>query len=121
MIKTGERDSPRGPAATGDRVAADNAVFTSDTGMAIVWLSRFVEMRGTRRLLGSYNLGSIANAMPHAFKAQYLDRQRQVIAFCGDGGLSMLLGDLMTLKTGNLLRQPPPRHGQAGAGTGGTA
>lgn len=85
-----------------DRVAADNAVFTSDTGMATVWLSRFVEMRGARRLLGSYNLGSMANAMPHALGAQYLDRQRQVIAFCGDGGLSMLLGDLMTLKTSNL-------------------
>ncbi|MGY4904918.1 thiamine pyrophosphate-dependent enzyme [Streptomyces sp. 900116325] len=93
---------PEALAATVDRVAADNAVFTSDTGMATVWLSRFVEMRGTRRLLGSYNLGSMANAMPHALGAQYLDRERQVIAFCGDGGLSMLLGDLMTLKTGNL-------------------
>ncbi|MET7312888.1 MULTISPECIES: thiamine pyrophosphate-dependent enzyme [unclassified Streptomyces] len=93
---------PEALAATVDRVAADNAVFTSDTGMATVWLSRFVEMRGSRRLLGSYNLGSMANAMPHALGAQNLDRQRQVIAFCGDGGLSMLLGDLMTLKTGNL-------------------
>ncbi|MFB7310554.1 thiamine pyrophosphate-dependent enzyme [Streptomyces sp. NPDC056192] len=93
---------PEALAATVDRVAADNAVFTSDTGMATVWLSRFVEMRGARRLLGSYNLGSMANAMPHALGAQYLDRQRQVIAFCGDGGLSMLLGDLMTLKTSNL-------------------
>lgn len=93
---------PEALAATVDRVAADNAVFTSDTGMATVWLSRFVEMRGTRRLLGSYNLGSMANAMPHALGAQYLDRERQVIAFCGDGGLSMLLGDLMTLRTGNL-------------------
>ncbi|MER5686746.1 thiamine pyrophosphate-dependent enzyme [Streptomyces sp. NPDC002205] len=93
---------PEALAATVDRVAADNAVFTSDTGMATVWLSRFVEMRGARRLLGSYNLGSMANAMPHALGAQYLDRQRQVIAFCGDGGLSMLLGDLMTLKTGDL-------------------
>lgn len=93
---------PEALAATVDRVAADNAVFTSDTGMATVWLSRFVEMRGTRRLIGSYNLGSMANAMPHALGAQYLDRQRQVIAFCGDGGLSMLLGDLMTLKSNNL-------------------
>ncbi|MFF0051309.1 thiamine pyrophosphate-dependent enzyme [Streptomyces sp. NPDC005498] len=93
---------PEALAATVDRVAADNAVFTSDTGMATVWLSRFVEMRGARRLLGSYNLGSMANAMPHALGAQYLDRRRQVIAFCGDGGLSMLLGDLMTLKTSNL-------------------
>ncbi|MFF0288780.1 thiamine pyrophosphate-dependent enzyme [Streptomyces sp. NPDC005262] len=93
---------PEALAASVDRVAADDAVFTSDTGMATVWLSRFVEMRGARRLLGSYNLGSMANAMPHALGAQYLDRRRQVIAFCGDGGLSMLLGDLMTLRTSNL-------------------
>ena len=67
--------------------------------MATVWLSRFIQMRGTRRLLGSYNLGSMANAMPQALGAQFLDRDRQVVAFCGDGGLSMLLGDLMTLRT----------------------
>ncbi|MDQ6607889.1 MAG: thiamine pyrophosphate-dependent enzyme, partial [Actinomycetota bacterium] len=46
--------------------------------------------------LGSYNLGSMANAMPQALGAQALDRQREVIAFCGDGGLTMLLGDLLT-------------------------
>ncbi|MER6180187.1 thiamine pyrophosphate-dependent enzyme [Streptomyces sp. NPDC001652] len=90
---------PEALAAVVDRVAADDAVFTSDTGMATVWLSRFVEMRGERRLIGSYNLGSMANAMPHALGAQCVDRGRQVVAFCGDGGLSMLLGDLMTLKT----------------------
>ncbi|MFF7241871.1 thiamine pyrophosphate-dependent enzyme [Streptomyces collinus] len=90
---------PEALAAAVDRVAAEDAVFTSDTGMATVWLSRFVEMRGERRLIGSYNLGSMANAMPQALGAQSLDRERQVVAFCGDGGLSMLLGDLMTLKT----------------------
>jgi len=53
-------------------------------------------MRGTRRLIGSYNLGSMANAMPQALGAQALDRQREVIAFCGDGGITMLLGELLT-------------------------
>ncbi|MFF7356698.1 MULTISPECIES: thiamine pyrophosphate-dependent enzyme [Streptomyces] len=90
---------PEALAAAVDRAAADDAVFTSDTGMATVWLSRFVRMSGTRRLLGSYNLGSMANAMPQALGAQFLDRERQVVAFCGDGGLSMLLGDLMTIRT----------------------
>jgi pyruvate dehydrogenase (quinone) len=90
---------PEALAAAVDRLASDDTVFTSDTGMATVWLSRFVEMRGERRLVGSYNLGSMANAMPQALGAQFLDRERQVVAFCGDGGLSMLLGDLMTLKT----------------------
>jgi pyruvate dehydrogenase (quinone) len=83
-------------AAMVDRYAADDAVFTTDTGMSTVWLSRFVRMTGTRRLIGSYNLGSMANAMPQALGAAALDRSRQVLAFCGDGGLSMLLGDLIT-------------------------
>lgn len=83
-------------AAAIDRHAASDAVFTTDTGMATVWLSRFVRMTGTRRLLGSYNLGSMANAMPQALGAAALDRRRQAVALCGDGGLSMLLGDLMT-------------------------
>ena len=79
-----------------DTHAADDAVFTTDTGMSTVWLARFVTMRGTRRLLGSFNLGSMANALPQALGAAAVDRQRQVVAFCGDGGLTMLLGDLLT-------------------------
>ena len=95
-------DNPQGRirpellAAAVDRHAARDAVFTSDTGMATTWLARFVRMSGDRRLLGSYNLGSMANAMPQALGAQALDRRRQVVAFCGDGGLSMLLGDVIT-------------------------
>jgi len=90
------RIRPEALAAAIDIHAADDAIFTSDTGMSTVWLSRFVTMRGSRRLVGSYNLGSMANAMPQALGAQALDRSRQVIAFCGDGGLTMLLGDLLT-------------------------
>ena len=89
-------------AATLDRHAAQDAVFTTDTGMATVWLSRFVQMTGRRRLVGSFNLGSMANAMPQALGASALDRQRQVVAFCGDGGLSMLMGDLITAVTYDL-------------------
>ncbi|MBL0747680.1 thiamine pyrophosphate-dependent enzyme [Nocardioides baculatus] len=83
-------------AAAIERHADDDAVFTTDTGMSTVWLSRFIRMNGKRRLLGSYNLGSMANAMPMALGAQALERDRQVIALCGDGGISMLLGDLIT-------------------------
>ena len=83
-------------AASVDRHAAADAVFTSDTGMATVWLSRFVRMGARRRLIGSYNLGSMANAMPMALGISAVDRTRQVVAFCGDGGLSMLMGDLIT-------------------------
>jgi pyruvate dehydrogenase (quinone) len=90
------RIRPEALAAAVDAHAAPDAIFTSDTGMSTVWLSRFVTMRGTRRLIGSYNLGSMANAMPQALGAQALDRSREVVAFCGDGGLTMLLGDLIT-------------------------
>ncbi|HTW16964.1 MAG TPA: thiamine pyrophosphate-dependent enzyme [Nocardioides sp.] len=79
-----------------DRYAASDAIFTVDTGMATTWLARFIRMSGERRLLGSFNLGSMANAMPQALGAAGLDRSRQVVACCGDGGLSMLLGDLLT-------------------------
>lgn len=90
---------PEALAAAVDAYADQDAVFTSDTGMATVWLSRFVTMSGTRRLIGSYNLGSMANAMPQALGAQLWAPGRQTVAFCGDGGLSMLLGDLMTIRT----------------------
>ncbi|SDJ47331.1 pyruvate dehydrogenase (quinone) [Frankineae bacterium MT45] len=93
---TDERIRPELLAQAVDRHAAPDAVFTTDTGMSTVWLSRFVTMSDRRSLLGSFNLGSMANAMPQALGAAALDRHRQVVAFCGDGGLSMLLGDLIT-------------------------
>ncbi|GGV38626.1 pyruvate dehydrogenase [Kitasatospora herbaricolor] len=89
---------PEALAAAVNACASDDAIFTSDTGMATVWLSRFVTLHGQRRLLGSFNLGSMANAMPQALGAQLWAPDREVVAFCGDGGLSMLLGDLMTIK-----------------------
>ena len=102
--------------------AADNAIFTSDTGMSTVWLSRFVTIARRASLVGLVNLGSMANALPQALGAQALDRSRQVVAFCGDGGLMMLLGDLLTAVTydvpGDLrgLRQRTVGDGQARAG-----
>jgi pyruvate dehydrogenase (quinone) len=97
-----ERIRPESLAQSVNAYAAADAVFTTDTGMSTVWLSRFVEMTGDRQLLGSFNLGSMANAMPQALGAQAIDRSRQVIAFCGDGGLSMLLGDLITVVSHDL-------------------
>ncbi|WP_076262105.1 thiamine pyrophosphate-dependent enzyme [Intrasporangium flavum] len=94
-----ERIRPEAVAAAVDRHAPDTTVFTSDTGMSTAWLARHVRMGGTRRLVGSYNLGSMANAMPMALGAQALDRSRPVCAFAGDGGLMMLLGDLRTAVT----------------------
>jgi pyruvate dehydrogenase (quinone) len=94
-----DRIRPEAVAAVVDRHASPDAIFTTDTGMSTVWLSRFVTMSDRRQLVGSYNLGSMANAMPQALGAQALDRSRQVISFSGDGGLMMLLGDLRTAVT----------------------
>jgi pyruvate dehydrogenase (quinone) len=97
-----DRIRPEAVAAALDRHAAPDAIFTTDTGMSTVWLSRFITMSDRRRLVGSYNLGSMANAMPQALGAQALDRSRQVISLSGDGGLMMLLGDLRTAVTYSL-------------------
>ena len=80
-----------------DQVAAEDAIFTADTGMCNVWTARYINPLGTRRLIGSYLHGSMANALPHAIGAQLAYPGRQVVSVSGDGGLSMLLGELITL------------------------
>jgi pyruvate dehydrogenase (quinone) len=81
-----------------DELAADDAVFTCDVGTPTVWAARYLTMNGKRRLLGSFTHGSMANALPQAIGAQAGHPKRQVIALSGDGGLAMLLGDLLTLR-----------------------
>ena len=81
-----------------DEVAADDAVFTCDVGTPTVWAARYLTMNGKRRLLGSFNHGSMANALPQAIGVQASHPKRQVITLSGDGGLAMLLGDLLTLQ-----------------------
>jgi len=80
-----------------DKMADDDAIFTVDTGMSAVWAARYLKAGKNRYLTGSFNHGSMANAMPMAIGAGLSHPDRQVIAFCGDGGISMLLGDLMTI------------------------
>lgn len=80
-----------------NELAADDAIFTVDTGMTCVWGARYLEATGKRKMLGSFNHGSMANAMPQAIGAALAYPDRQVVALCGDGGLSMLLGDLATI------------------------
>jgi pyruvate dehydrogenase (quinone) len=90
---------PEFVAATLDRLASEDAIFIPDTGMATVWACRYLQMTAGRRLIGSFNHGSMANAMPQAIGAQFAYPERQVVAMCGDGGLTMLLGDLSTITT----------------------
>jgi pyruvate dehydrogenase (quinone) len=80
-----------------NELAARDAIFTVDTGMCCVWAARYIEGTGERKMLGSFNHGSMANAMPQAIGAALACPGKQVIAFCGDGGLSMMMGDLMTI------------------------
>jgi pyruvate dehydrogenase (quinone) len=80
-----------------NELADKDAIFTVDTGMCCVWAARYIEGTGERKMLGSFNHGSMANAMPQAIGAALACPGKQVIAFCGDGGLSMMMGDLMTI------------------------
>jgi pyruvate dehydrogenase (quinone) len=88
---------PEPVAATLSEIAAPEAIFTADTGMCNVWSSRYIRASKDRRLIGSFTHGSMANALSQAIGAQLCYPERQVIAMCGDGGLAMLMGDLLTL------------------------
>jgi len=90
--------SPEFVADTLNTKANKDTIFTVDTGMCCVWGARYLEATGERKLLGSFNHGTMANAMPMAIGAQLSSPERQVIALCGDGGISMLLGDIATIK-----------------------
>jgi pyruvate dehydrogenase (quinone) len=81
-----------------DELAAKDAVFTCDVGTPTIWAARYLTMNGQRRLIGSFNHGSMANALPHAIGAQVSHPGRQVVSLSGDGGLAMLMGDILSLR-----------------------
>lgn len=81
-----------------DELAAPDAIFSCDVGSPTLWAARYLSMNGKRRLLGSFNHGSMANAMPQAIGAQLAAPGRQVISLSGDGGFTMLMGDLLTIR-----------------------
>jgi len=81
-----------------NELAAEDAIFSCDVGTPTIWAARYLTMNGRRRLLGSFNHGSMANALPQAIGAQTTYPGRQVITLSGDGGVAMLMGDLLTLR-----------------------
>jgi len=81
-----------------DELAAKDAIFSCDVGTPTIWTARYLTMNGSRRILGSFNHGSMANALPQAIGAQVSYPGRQVISLSGDGGIAMLLGDLLSLR-----------------------
>jgi pyruvate dehydrogenase (quinone) len=89
---------PQLVAATISKLASNDAIFTADVGEPTAWAARYLKMNGKRRLLGSFLHGSMANAMPQAIGAQVTFPKRQVISMSGDGGFSMLMGDLLTVR-----------------------
>jgi pyruvate dehydrogenase (quinone) len=97
--KSGKRPiHPQYVARVLDQLAAEDAIFTCDVGTPTIWAARYLRMNGKRRLLGSFTHGSMANALPQAIGAQVSHPGRQVISMSGDGGLAMLMGDLLTLR-----------------------
>src|SRR6202167_5114489 len=88
---------PEPVAATLSEIAAPDAIFTADTGMCNVWSARHIKPTKNRRIIGSFNHGSMANALPMSIGAQCAFPGRQVISLSGDGGLAMLMGDLLTI------------------------
>jgi pyruvate dehydrogenase (quinone) len=81
-----------------NEVAAEDAIFSCDVGTPTIWAARYLTMNGKRRLLGSFTHGSMANALPQAIGAQLSHPGRQVITLSGDGGLAMLMGDLLSFR-----------------------
>ncbi len=96
--KPGGRLHPQHVARVISELAADDAVFTCDVGLPTVWAARYLRMNGKRRLLGSFWHGSMANAMPQALGAQAAFPGRQVVSLSGDGGFTMLMGDLLSAR-----------------------
>jgi pyruvate dehydrogenase (quinone) len=93
---------PQYVASVINKLASDDAIFTFDVGTPVVWAARYLRMNGKRRLVGSLTHGSMANALPQAIGAQTSHPNRQVITMSGDGGLAMLMGELLTLRQHNL-------------------
>jgi pyruvate dehydrogenase (quinone) len=89
---------PQAVTAAIDRLGAQDAVFVPDVGTPTLWAARYLRMNGKRRLIGSFSHGSMANALPQAIGVQAAYPDRQVVALSGDGGLAMLLGELLTLR-----------------------
>lgn len=100
-IHSGQRQRrihPQALARVISETAGEDAIFTADVGEPTVWAARYLKMNGKRRLLGSFLHGSMANAMPQAIGAQCAFPDRQVISLSGDGGFSMLMGDILTIR-----------------------
>jgi pyruvate dehydrogenase (quinone) len=91
-----DRIHPQAVARTVSDVAAHDAVFVLDTGLNTLWSGNWIRQSGEQRIIGSFNNGAVGTALGQANGIQALDRSRQVIALCGDGGFNMLMCEFLT-------------------------
>ncbi len=80
-----------------DRFLADDAIIACDTGTVTTWGARYITMRGSMKFMASGMLATMANALPYSVGAATAYPGRQVVCLCGDGGFTMLMGEMATL------------------------
>lgn len=93
---------PQAVARAVSDAAADDAIFVLDTGLNTLWSANWIRQTGKQRILGSFNNAAVGTALGQANGIQAVDRKRQVIALCGDGGFNMLMGEYLTAVQHNL-------------------
>jgi pyruvate dehydrogenase (quinone) len=96
LARSKDRIHPQAVARAVSDVAARDAVFVIDTGLNTLWSGNWIRQNGQQRIIGSFNNGAVGAALGQANGIQALDRSRQVIALCGDGGFNMLMCEFLT-------------------------
>jgi len=96
LSRSTERIHPQAVARAAGEQAASDAVFVLDTGLNTLWSANWIRQRGSQRIIGSFNNAAVGTALGQANGIQTLDRSRQVIALCGDGGFNMLMCEFLT-------------------------
>ena len=96
LARSKDRIHPQAVARAVSDLAARDAVFVFDTGLNTLWSGNWIRQSGEQRIIGSFNNGAVGTALGQANGIQVLDRSRQVIALCGDGGFNMLMCEFLT-------------------------
>ncbi len=96
LARSKDRIHPQAVARTVGDLAARDAVFTFDTGLNTLWSANWIRQSGAQRIIGSFNNAAVGTALGQANGIQALDRSRQVVALCGDGGFNMLMCEFLT-------------------------
>ena len=96
LTRSKDRIHPQAVARAVSDLARPDATFVFDTGLNTLWSANWIRQTGSQRIIGSFNNAAVGTALGQANGVQALDRSRQVIALCGDGGFNMLMGEFMT-------------------------